>query len=219
MPISRRESLLLPLLGLAGCTTTVRSSPFWATIKSGIIGTPKDPAISRSASDSLPYANIVAWFEGTPSAILVLGTINPGNILDWYTRDGKMISTKGPFVVRAIGFDVDLRDMRFGRGWNDNLTAMVGGRPSRTAIYQPGTRVEILFESTFHRRGMKQITILGKSYELEKFEERVSSGGQHRFSNHYWIDPGTGFCWQSQQKIIPTEPSLNIGILKPAKLT
>lgn len=213
--LSRRHLVLGLMAGTAGCASALRQSPFWGTVASAIQGTKFNPLVSRESSDRLPYANIAAWFEGTAPALLILGSVDGDRTLNWYGADHKSISTSGPIVTRVIGFDVELRDVRFGAGWSLDIRSMVGGKYDRILSYQADMRVEILLKSEFRSRGTREIDIFGRTHLAMEIVERVSSQGRYRFTNRFWVDPQTGFCWKSIQRTIPTEASLNIEMLKP----
>lgn len=213
--LSRRHLVLGLMAGTAGCASTIRQSPYWGTIAAAIKGTGANPGVSREHSDSLPYANIAAWFDGGAPALLVLGGVEPDGTLNWYGADHKSISTSGPMVTRVIGFDVELRDVRFGAGWSVDIRSMVGGKYERSMSYQADRRVELLMKSEFKRGEAKDIAIFGRTYPVIEVEERVSSSGRYRFTNRYWVDPKSGFCRKSIQRVIPTEANLNIEVLKP----
>lgn len=213
--LGRRHLILGLMAGTAGCATQLRQSPYWGSIAAVIEGNKRNLAINRSTSDNLPYANIVAWFEGAPQAMLILGTADSDGTLHWYGKDHKSISTKGSIVTRVVGFDVELRDARFGNGWAMDIRSMVGGQYDRTMSYLADRATEIELKSQFSDQGRTSIDVLGTTYNVTEIRERVSSQGRYRFTNRYWIDSATGFCWKSAQTAIPTLPVLNIEILKP----
>lgn len=215
--LSRRHLVLGLMAGTAGCASTLRQSPYWGSIAAVIEGSKNNLVIDRGASDRMPYANIVAWFEGAPHAMLILGTADGDGTLNWYGADHKSISTRGPIITRVVGFDVELRDARFGTGWSLDIRSMVGGQYDRTMSYLAERPVEIEFESKFSSQGVTTIQVLGTEYWVEEIHERVSSRERYRFTNRYWIDTITGFCWKTAQTAVPSLPVLNIEILKPYK--
>ena len=215
--LSRRHLVLGLMAGTAGCASTLRQSPYWGSIAAVIEGSKNNLVIDRGASDRMPYANIVAWFEGAPHAMLILGTADGDGTLNWYGADHKSISTRGPIITRVVGFEVELREARFETSWPSDIRSMTGGQYRRTLSYLADRPVEVQLESSFEARETKKIMILGTDYQVDEIHERVSSGGRYRFTNRYWIDSATGFCWKSAQTAIPTLPVLHIEILKPYK--
>ena len=213
--LSRRHLMLGLMAGTTGCATTLRQSPYWGSIAAVIEGAKDNPLINRGTSDRIPYANIVAWFEGAPHAILILGTADGDGTLNWYGADHKSISTRGPIITRVVGFEVELRDARFESNWPTDIRSMLGGQYERTMSYVAERPREIRLKSSFKSQGNQQIIILGNEYRVDEIHERVSSDGQYRFTNRYWVDSANGFCWKSIQTAIPTLPPLNIEILKP----
>lgn len=196
------------------CTPFGNSSPFWGTMRAGISGA-SGPQITREYSDKLPYASMLARFKGAPQALLVLAEISPDGRWTWASAENQTLTTFGPFVVSALGFDVELRGTIFGGGWKADPLAMVGAGSVRTLdVFAEGERVQVPLRSTFERGDIEQVEILGRDYRLQKVVERVSSGGRARYRNQYHIDPATRRCWRAVQTVVPTLPPLITEILK-----
>ncbi len=219
--VRRRQFIgLLSGLAVSGCASFTKSSPFWGTIAAGVGGGDVGaPAISREYTDKLPYASMLAWFDGSPKALLVLSRALPDGRYIWHSADRKAITGFGPYVVSAIGFDRELRSTAYEGVWDRNPSNMVGRRVARTLDMSiDGERHQLRLESNFVRGDVEQVDVFGRDYRLQKVVERVSHDGRKRFENDYWVEPTTGRCWKSQQTIVPTVPPFNIEILKyPSK--
>lgn len=200
---------------VAGCVPFGKTSPFWGTIGAGLRGgTSSGPSISRDYTDKLPYASMLAWFDGGPKALLVLAEILPDGRHVWYSAERQTITTLGPYVVAAIGFDRELRSARLQGNWQRNPLRMAGRSAVRVIdVAVDGQRYQIALESRFDTGKPQDIEILDRRYQLTPVSERVSFENRVRFRNRYWIDP-KGRCWKSQQTVVPTMPELNIEILK-----
>ena len=166
--LSRRHLVLGLMAGTAGCASTLRQSPYWGSIAAVIEGSKNNLVIDRGASDRMPYANIVAWFEGAPHAMLILGTADGDGTLNWYGADHKSISTRGPIITRVVGFEVELREARFETSWPSDIRSMTGGQYRRTLSYLADRPVEVQLESSFEARETKKIMILGTDYQVTK---------------------------------------------------
>jgi len=214
LPVRRRDLLvLLSGAAVAGCTS---SSPFWGTLAASVTGGAAGaPEISRAYTDKLPYASMLAWFDGSPKALLVLGEVLPGGRLVWHTADRQTITTFGPFVVSAIGFDNELRSVALQGGWVANPLQMAGRRATRVIdVAIEGERHQVALESRFAVGQIDDIEILDRPYRLKRVSERVIHDKRVRFENEYWVDTADDRCWKSRQTIVPGVPRFNIEILK-----
>lgn len=200
---------------VVGCVPFGNSSPFWGTIGAGLKGgAASGPSIDRGYTDKLPYASMLAWFEGGPRALLVLGEILSDGRHVWYSVERQTITTLGAYVVAAIGFDRELRSARLQGDWQRNPLRMAGRTAIRVIdVAVDGQRHQIALESRFAIGKPEDIEILGRRYQLTPVSERVSFEDRVRFKNRYWVDP-KGRCWKSRQTVVPTMPELNIEILK-----
>lgn len=214
--LSRRSLLSLAAgASVAACVPFKNTSPFWGTMAAGVGQGAKGTAISRDYTARLPYASMLAWFDGAPQALLVLAEKLPDGRLVWHSAERQSIVTEGPYVAAALGFDVELRGTRFDRRWNGNPLALVGTNAERTLdIFADGRRVQVPLQSRFERRGSEQLELLKVPYTLERVAEKVRSGGRQRFVNDYWVEASSGRTWKSRQTIIPTLPRFNIEVMK-----
>lgn len=213
-PVSSRRGALaiLSTFALAGCA----SSPFWGTLRAGIAGgTGDDPAVSREYADKLPYASMLAWFDGSPQALVVLAEFAANSRWIWYSAERQAIATFGPFVTSLLGIERELRGANLQGTWDRNPLNLVGRRLGRIIdVAAEGERTQIALASRFERGSSEDIDLLGVRKELQIVNERVSAEGRHRFTNRYWVDAATGQCWKSRQTVVPTLPRFNIEILK-----
>lgn len=178
------------------------------------IDPPEASRVSREYADSLPYASMAAWFGGSPKSLLVLAEFAAGGRLIWHSAEGQALTTQGPFVVRSIGTELELRDSSFVPFVAD-LRRADGARAERQFdVMVENQRTRFAVRSKFDIQSVENVEIFGVRRRLRHVTEAVSAGGKPRYSNHYWIDEADGFCWRSRQIVVPTMPPLHIEILK-----
>lgn len=214
-PASRRSALGLLAGGLAAaCAPTETASPFWGTIGAGF-RPPSGPKIDPDYVKKLPYATMLAWFEGGPKALIVLGEVTGDRRFTWYSKERQSITTFGPFITAALGLDVELRGTLFSGGWRTNPLELVGAKLTRSLdIAADGERVQVPLKSTFEAKDIETVEILGAKRELRRVVEKIRYGGRTRHLNEYWVEPSTGRCWKSRQLAVPTLPAFNFEVTK-----
>lgn len=210
---SRRQLMMTAgALALAGCSTTRRKSPFWATVTNTRPSAPA--ATTRAYADSLPYASMLFWADGQARSLIVLGTVDPDDRFTWYTPDKQAITTYGPFIVATAGTEVELRETRFGPGWNTDVRALVGRTLERQTTVANRAEARATLRSTFHDAGAATVKILDRRFQLTRVDEHVIAEDRVRFLNSYWVEPTTGTCYKSRQQALPTVSPINIEMLK-----
>lgn len=158
---------------------------------------------------------MLAWFEGGPKALIVLGEVSANGRYTWYSKERQSITTFGPFVTAALGLDVELRGTIFSGGWRTNPLELSGVKLTRSLdIVAEGDRVQVPLVSTFRARATETVAILDTKRQLRRVVETIRHGGRRRHENEYWVDPATGRCWKSRQLAIPTLPPLNLEVTK-----
>ena len=220
VPINRRRCLgllsgLLPATTLPGCALVNTESPYWATVAAAGGVTHKSP-VSRAQSDALPYASILSWFEDSPIAFMVLGEVTQGGTLYYYSQSRQVLGLRGPFVVQTVGMPGDLSRTAWAGSQPPDLRELVGKEWLRRVDIQSAALYEIPLRSRFSSEGRATITILDRTYEVEVIREDVEMKGEKPYTNRYWVDPNTGYCWKSRQHIHARALPLNIEVTKPA---
>lgn len=216
----RRQALVIAAGSLvAGCQSVTSTSALYGTISDGLRRSSINRTqITRERIESLAYASIAGWFDGSPPAMLVLGEIDADGSLAWYSTSNQILVTVGPYITRMLGIDISLLETRFHGAWDRNLLEMVGKRAAKTTTFQAVERLDVVTESKFELGGEKSISIYGRMYRLRLVVEKVYAAKVHRLTNRYWVDGNSGFCWRSQQMVIPTAGIFNLEILKPAQV-
>lgn len=210
---SRRRILVtVGTVALASCAGTRRNSPFWGTVTNTH---PSESAAKiRAYADSLPYASMLLWADGQSRSLIVLGTVDPGNRLTWYTPDKQAITTFGPFIVATKGTEVELRETHFDPGWSSDIRTLVGKTLERETVTAHHSEARATLRSSFHTAGRDRIKILGRALDLTRVNEVVVAERRVSFLNSYWIEPASGACYKSRQQALPTVSPINIEMLK-----
>ncbi len=220
MPINRRRCLgllagLMPATALPGCALVNTESPYWATV-GAIGGVTHSSPVSRAQADALPYASILASFDDSPIAFMVLGDISQAGVAYYYSQGRQVLGLRGPFVVHTVGVPGDLSHTSWEGAEPPDLRQLVGKEWQRRIDIQSAALYQIPVRGRFFADGRETITILERSYDLEVIREEVEMRGEKPYTNRYWIDPVTGFCWKSHQHIHGRAAGLNIEVTKPA---
>lgn len=213
--VSRRNIMGIAIGGMAAaCVPFEKTSPFWGTIGAGFRSSNAAP-IDPDYVKKLPYASMLAWFEGGPKALMVLGEVTGDRRLTWYSAERQSLTTFGPFVVGLLGLDIELRGTILPDAWRANPLELVGAKLTRSLdVLAEGDRVQVPLTSTFEPAAVERVEILGVTRELRRVSEKVRYGGRTRYRNDYWVDTASGRCWKSRQIAVPTLPPLNLEITK-----
>ncbi|WP_173012487.1 YjbF family lipoprotein [Niveispirillum sp. SYP-B3756] len=226
--LSRRRCLgllaasALPATILPGCALVSTESPYWATV-AAVAGVTHPAPVTRQQADDLPYASILAWYDDASVAFMVLGEISPQRELVYYSQSRQVLVTRGAFIVRSVGMAGDLTRTVFSPEWpmaENGEPADLRGLSGRTLVRRIDIQSAALFDiplrSSFVLEGAARIEILGRPLETVLLREDVRMPGEKPYSNRYWLDAKTGFCWKSSQHIHARSEAINIEITKPA---
>lgn len=214
-PTNRRGMLAsVAAIALAGCTSDIRkTSPFWSTITN--TRPQKSDDDIRAYADALPYSSMLFWFDGQSRSLIVLGGENANAQRTWYTAEKQAIGTWGPFIISAIGTEIELRRTEFDAGWSNDVRTLVGkSLTRRTVVAQRGNEAVATLQSTFRDAGIVTIKILGTKRSARRIDESMVADKHVRILNSYWVDPDSGDWLKSRQQIIPTTPPVNTVALK-----
>lgn len=204
-PRSWRRLLLawpLLLLGLPGCNDLTRSS-----VDAMKLALHRKPEVRPSAADvaAKPYYQMQAT-SPDGSAVLILGNVD-GQRQAWYGTYGVVIFLEHGRVVQTAGLSQNLDGLQlpgddpFARGLQ-TLTAPVSYRLGKD--WSPDYRYGVPVDATLTPAGREQISILGTRHDVLRVDEQLSAPALHyHATNHYWVDPGDGFIWKSEQQVAP----------------
>lgn len=210
---SRRRLLLglFATVGLGGCGLGNTESPLWATVSSGF-QQKSLPPVDRDYVNRVPYASILAWFDGAPMAFMVLSQVQADRLV-WLSADRRALVTQGPYVVQTVALEANLDGTSFPDGY------VIPGASSTPVKRLIDLRHKGYFSwpvsSTSAVRQETVITILDVKHKVREVQEDVTFADGTRATNAYWFGVDDGICWKTRQTIIPGQPVLNIEILRP----
>lgn len=204
-------------LALAGCSTSTPFNLALDSLRLAWHGTNTTP-ITRASADQLPYASLLVSVGDAPPALVVLAKADgPERI--WVSADKAMLATRAGRLVKTVGLRSNLV------GVNTLMPDPVqtglhridhGSRYSRGVDLMPGYHFGALAESEFTPVGIETVTILGSTRQLLHVTERLQIPElQFHARNDYWVDPKTGFVWQSRQTLGPDLPPVFFAVAKP----
>jgi Group 4 capsule polysaccharide lipoprotein gfcB, YjbF len=216
--ISRRAALVAGAAALTAACGEREAFKLARLTYDSIFGkAPENPA-SREAIEANPYAIVEVRVGSRAVANLIL-VQRQGDVLQWRSRDLKVIETRSGRLVKTAGLPTDILRTEF-----ISADPVAAGLQKLTApadvqriVDFSGTgRYGRLVNSRVEIVGDDPITILGLNYPLRLARERNRVEVEDwEFENRYWYDPATGRVWRSTQYIDPSFPALTISILKP----
>ena len=205
-------------LVLSGCTLPPVISSLATIVRVGALGV-ADAAFTNEYVAKLPYATISAKIGRGQRSLLVLAR-RDGPDLHWISSDRAVLVTRNGRLVRALGVagGVDLRDTaEIAADPVASESFSFPGRWMRVVDLGQGHTYGIPIESTFTIRGREVTAILDHQFDtLHVTEQSDAVGMRWRFTNEFWFDFTTGFCWKSIQHFAPDVAPVAIEVLKPA---
>lgn len=213
------KSLLLSVfcfvITQTGCSQSIKS--VGETAKLAIFGQP-DVELPVQKIEQLPYASAYLKVGKAPQAFVVLATSEQGQ-QKWVTADKNMVVTQNGRVVKTIGFNEDIvyvsnvsRDPLF-------LGLLKSDTPKKwhyktvwSQVFKGGYEQFSEFES----KGYETVTVLEKSRQLHRFDEKVTVPALNKtYTNNYWLNPENGMVIKANQHMGPDLALIQFTILKP----
>lgn len=217
--ISRRAMLMTALAsGLGGCIQSPVVVNAFEVARSEIFGYPDAP-LSRQQISAIPLATMAARVGRGPEAILILGRVQ-GREQHWISGiDRSVLVLRGGRVVKTFGFPENLRQTTDLADDPVNRLLHKLDKPLnyvRQMDLEKHTRNVVTVDSILEPVGTRKIVIREIEFDtLLVRETNQARGVQWSFENLYWVDPGDGFIWKSQQYVARSFPPVNYEILKP----
>ncbi|MCS3835940.1 hypothetical protein HNR03_000520 [Pseudomonas sp. JAI111] len=144
----------------------------------------------------------------TPSGIGVLAMVRARGDLQYWVASGKQVlMLRDGLAVRTVGlgFGGDLDGTRFDAvsPFRQGLHRLPDGYTSQRWIdLYHGYEVGVAVNSRFTRQAMETIRILDKEYAVLRVDEQIDAPAIGlRATNHFWVDPDSGFILQSEQQL------------------
>lgn len=144
----------------------------------------------------------------TPSGVGVLAMVRARGDLQYWVASGKQVlMLRDGLAVRTVGlgFAGDLDGTRFDAvsPFRQGLHRLPDGYTSQRWIdLYHGYEVGVVVNSRFTRQAMETIRILDKEYAVLRVDEQIDAPAIGlRATNHFWVDPDSGFILQSEQQL------------------
>lgn len=144
----------------------------------------------------------------TPSGVGVLAMVRARGDLQYWVASGKQVlMLRDGLAVRSVGlgFAGDLDGTRFDAvsPFRQGLHRLPDGYTSQRWIdLYHGYEVGVAVNSRFTRQAMETIRILDKEYAVLRVDEQIDAPAIGlRATNHFWVDPDSGFILQSEQQL------------------
>jgi len=144
----------------------------------------------------------------TPSGVGVLAMVRARGDLQYWVASGKQVlMLRDGLAVRTVGlgFGGDLDGTRFEAvsPFRQGLHRLPDGYTSQRWIdLYHGYEVGVAVNSRFTRQAMETIRILDKEYAVLRVDEQIDAPAIGlRATNHFWVDPDSGFILQSEQQL------------------
>ncbi|CAI8931227.1 YjbF family lipoprotein [Pseudomonas sp. IT-P294] len=144
----------------------------------------------------------------TPSGVGVLAMVRARGDLQYWVASGKQVlMLRDGLAVRTVGlgFGGDLDGTRFDAvsPFRQGLHRLPDGYTSQRWIdLYHGYEVGVAVNSRFTRQAMETIRILDKEYAVLRVDEQIDAPAIGlRATNHFWVDPDSGFILQSEQQL------------------
>lgn len=210
----RRLAVVLPLMMLAGCAS---NGGDWKALYTAARDSwnNSDAAVPIESVAAIPYATIGFRVGDGAEQIVILAAQNDSDTL-WTSAAKVALTLRSGRVVRTAGLAANLAGLSSGPGWNVPLT-----QPHDfwwTADFEDLRLYSVPLKCHDMPGTSEAIDILGRTMHSIKVVEFCSSDRiDWSFQNVYWVDPGSGRIWRSQQHVHPKMDALTIEVLRPSE--
>jgi hypothetical protein len=187
---------------LCGCNPLMKAT--LANLKAVASG-PDDLELTPAQVAEVRYPQLKLT---TPSGVGVLAMVRARGDLQYWVASGKQVlMLRDGLAVRTVGlgFGGDLDGTRFDAvsPFRQGLHRLPDGYTSQRWIdLYHGYEVGVAVNSRFTRQAMETIRILDKEYAVLRVDEQIDAPAIGlRATNHFWVDPDSGFILQSEQQL------------------
>jgi hypothetical protein len=174
--------------------------------------------VTREQAGAVPFASIGVAIGSADEGLMVLG-LAEGERQEWYART-QMLAMNNGRIVQSEGFPYNLSRLEVRQ--RDGAPVAPGGAPPLDADYSlvlDYRDLRLIGAGAACRAsdtGEEAIEILGTTlttrHVVENCEITVIDWS---FENEFWVDPDTGFVWQSSQYVHPKLSPLMFRVLRP----
>ncbi|MNM67779.1 putative lipoprotein GfcB precursor [compost metagenome] len=203
MNILRYAALAAAALSLCACNPLMKAS--WDTLRAATEG-PQPLELTQAQVDAVPYYQIK--LQANPGGEAVMALVRQqGGLQFWVASTHQVLMMRDGLVVRTVGFGHNLAATRLAADtpFSIGLHKVADGTTSQRWVdFADGYQVGIPVQTSFEKKGLEQIDILGRSHTLLRVDESLSApvGGLDAV-NSYWVDPADGFVMASRQQVTP----------------
>jgi hypothetical protein len=175
--------------------------------------------VPREQAASIPFASIGVAIGRNDEGLMVLGLVDEAR-QEWYART-QMLAMNNGRIVQSEGFPYNLNRLEV-RGLDGTAVASGGAPPlgvdySLVLDFQDLSLVGAGAVCRSSDTGMETIEILGTSLTTRHVVEDCELALiDWSFENEFWVDPDTGFIWQSSQYVHPKLAAVTFRVLRPA---
>jgi len=174
--------------------------------------------VSRDHAAAVPFASIGVAIVRSDDGLLRLG-LAEGERQEWYART-QMLAMNNGRIVQSQGFPYNLSRLEVRRA--DGGTLATAGAPppgidySQVIDFQDLSLVGANAACRSNDTGQESIEILGTALTTQHVVEDCRIAViDWSFENEFWVDPDTGFVWQSRQYVHPKLSPLSFRVLRP----
>ena len=220
VPAMRRAVRATIAVGLAafglGCSSNSDQFRYLGLVRRLVLG--ETVEVSRDQAAAIPFASIGISIGSADEGIMVLG-VAENDRQEWYART-QMLAMNNGRIVQSEGFPYNLSRLEV-RARDGNPVSASGAPPvgidySLVIDYQDLRLIGAGADCRSTDAGEESIQILGTSlttrHVVESCEIAVIDWS---FENEFWVDPDTGFVWQSSQYVHPKLSPFTFRVLRP----
>lgn len=212
----RAQAAVLGLLALlTGCGTNSDQARYGNLLWRLVTG--QRVEVSRDQAGGIPFASIAVAIGRADEGLMVLG-LDEGERQEWYARS-QMLAMSNGRILQSQGFPYNLSRLEV-RG-RDGGSAQGGAPPigaeySLVIDYADLRLIGAGADCRSTDMGQESIEILGTALITRHLVESCEIPLiDWSFENEFWVDPDTGFVWQSSQYIHPKLSRITFRVLRP----
>lgn len=171
--------------------------------------------ITREQAAEIPYASIGVQLGSSSQGLAVLGK-GVGDDRFWYSGNRILFVTRAGRVIQTVGLPYDLKHVEI-RGPNGSFAAPgTAAKFMMVFDFEDLQSFNVIANCTDIDRGPETISILGSNIQTHHHIESCKCEQlDWSFDNDFWIDPKTGYVWQSVQDIHPRSSVLSVMVFRP----
>lgn len=173
--------------------------------------------ITRESISKLPYASLAAKIHSDTASLIILGQILNDQLF-WYSAEKEILMTHYGRIIRSYGLHHNLWGLRD----TENNIFKTGLHTIKKPYYSTfeldlnrKAKQNLKAEAIYTVIKPEPIIIYEITYHTLKISEKVHVKNINwYYENFYWVDPQTGFIWQSKQHLHPKLDPILTSVLK-----